>query len=97
MTVVIVGNKADLEKDRVIDFQEGSEFAKKFQFDYVEVSAKTGMNVNILFEILCKSYIKKSEINELKKMRRRDRSNVYYMEKSINKGWNSKEGGCCGN
>ena len=80
ITIVIVGNKADLFS-REVTFQEGSELAKKFKFDYIEVSAKSGTNINILFEILSKSMIKKCEFNEFRYGKRKgDRS--YYLDKS---------------
>jgi 50S ribosomal subunit-associated GTPase HflX len=95
----VVANKTDMEKDRIITFEEGKQFAKNFKLDYIEVSAKTGININILFEILCKSMIKKCEYDEFKKIRRKgDRS--YFTDKSkiiyeVDEKRDKKNKGCC--
>lgn len=98
ITITIVGNKADLEKERVISFKEGEALAKKLKFDYIEVSAKTGLNINILFEILCKSMIQKNEDVERKRPKRRiDYNNTtgYYIDRSNFSTQKEKKSGCC--
>jgi len=49
---ILVGNKMDLNNKRVISKEEGSELAKNEKIDFfIEVSAKTGENIeNIFFE-----------------------------------------------
>ena len=49
---ILVGNKMDLNNNRVISKEEGSELAKNEKIDFfIEVSAKTGENIeNIFFE-----------------------------------------------
>ena len=49
---MLVGNKSDLNNDRLISKEEGNILAKNENFDYfIEVSAKTGENIdNIFFE-----------------------------------------------
>jgi hypothetical protein len=66
-----------------VKFEDGENLAKKFQFDYIEVSAKTGLNINILFEILCKSMIKKSEELEFSKSKSRSNKTKFLMDKSV--------------
>lgn len=93
----MVANKTDM-KERAISFQEGNQFAKSFNLDYIEVSAKSGVNINILFEILCKSMITKCEYDEFKNRRKKgDRSNITDISKFIyevdKKGKKGK--GCC--
>ncbi len=48
-TIVIVGNKSDLEDKIVISEKEIKEIADKFGFHYILTSAKTGENVNDAF------------------------------------------------
>ena len=48
--IVIVGNKSDLEGQRVIEYDEGKEFADKHNYHFYEVSAKTGQNVKEAFD-----------------------------------------------
>lgn len=43
--IVLCGNKADLEDQRVVSEQRGKEVAQKFGLTYVETSAATGQNV----------------------------------------------------
>lgn len=75
--IIIVGNKSDLVESykvnkfkysSIVTFEQASELAKSYNVDYIEVSAKTGMNINFLFEFLCKAMMKKSEESELNKI-----------------------------
>ena len=47
--VALVGNKCDLENNREIDYIEASEYARQNNMLYFEVSAKTGYNIDKLF------------------------------------------------
>lgn len=49
---VLVGNKKDLSDDREISIEEATRFAEKYGFRYIEVSSKTGDNVEKMFELL---------------------------------------------
>lgn len=55
ISFVLVGNKNDLKDKRVISFHSACEFAKQFNLDYIEVSALTGNNIKLVFEILAKN------------------------------------------
>ena len=44
-----VGNKSDLEDQRVISKEEGEELSKKYGVMFSECSAKTGENVDFIF------------------------------------------------
>ena len=48
--MVLVGNKTDLNDKRVVSTDEGKELADKFGISFYETSAKTGENVNKVFE-----------------------------------------------
>lgn len=50
--IMLVGNKVDLEAQRVIDFQEAKAFADENFLPYMETSAKTGFNVEKAFNLL---------------------------------------------
>ena len=48
--MVLVGNKSDLNESRKVSFQEGQEMAKNNHLMFFETSAKTGENVDKIFE-----------------------------------------------
>ena len=48
--VALLGNKVDLQEDRMISTEQGRQLAKKHGFLYFETSAKTGWNVKRAFK-----------------------------------------------
>ena len=48
--IVIVGNKVDLEENKVVEEQEGMAFAEKHNLSFFATSAKSGYNVEFLFQ-----------------------------------------------
>ncbi|KAJ6248258.1 rab2a [Anaeramoeba flamelloides] len=50
--IILVGNKTDLDKKRVVSYEEGKKFAKKHNIIFMECSAKTSFNVDKIFEDL---------------------------------------------
>lgn len=46
----LVGNKTDLDKERVVTYQEGRNKAENLGMLFTEVSAKSGDNIHLLFE-----------------------------------------------
>ena len=70
LPIVIVGNKSDLEKQRVITFQEGVSLASDLsnqgisKISYIETSALTGENVNDAFVLISYFYVQKSKERE---------------------------------
>ena len=52
ISLIIVGNKIDLEEQRVVFSEDGENIAKKLGLTYVETSARTGENINDAFRML---------------------------------------------
>ena len=48
-TIILVGNKTDLEDDRVISYEEGEKLAKDYKYSFYETSALNGSNVEEAF------------------------------------------------
>ncbi|XP_028247069.1 ras-related protein RHN1-like isoform X2 [Glycine soja] len=67
LTMFLVANKADLEAERKVRYEEGEEYAKENGLSFLETSAKTAQNVNELFyEIEIKKTFCSQEIGESK-------------------------------
>jgi GTPase KRas protein len=53
--IVLVGNKSDLEQERVVSFQEGTELARKCQCKFIETSARYKVNIDEAFYTLVRA------------------------------------------
>eukprot|EP00347_Sterkiella_histriomuscorum_P000434 403375876 len=58
---VVAGNKEENQDVRVVAFEEGQSFANENGASFIEVSAKTGNNVNALFYDAGVRALKKSQ------------------------------------
>lgn len=54
MTLMLIGNKSDLAKDRVIKSELASDYAEKQTMALLETSALDSSNVNAAFECIIK-------------------------------------------
>jgi len=59
--VILVGNKIDLDGKRVIENSIASEFAQEKNVQYFETSAKTGQNVQEIFQSLAKLILEEEQ------------------------------------
>ena len=50
--IALVGNKADLIEERRVQTEDAEVYAEENDLLFMETSAKTGMNVNELFEMI---------------------------------------------
>ena len=60
---VLLGNKNDLELQRVIHKEDGKKLAAKLNMPFFETSAKTGKNLKESLAVLCEQTIKKLELS----------------------------------
>ncbi|MHA1148653.1 MAG: GTP-binding protein [Promethearchaeota archaeon] len=50
--LILVGNKADLENDRVVTYDEGLKLAEELGMPFIETSAKTGERIDEAFRMI---------------------------------------------
>jgi len=82
--IVLVGNKQDLEK-RAVSKQEGQDKAQENNAYFIETSAKSGHNVEALFDLIAR------ELPEP----RSDKSDLRVGTVEMRRPTRSVEGGCC--
>lgn len=80
--MILVGNKCDLEDERVVSKDQGQSLAKQFNCAFMEASAKMKINVNDIFSNLVKQINSKTP----------DKSN---QKSSKSKSGKHKSGCCC--
>jgi len=59
ISLILVGNKIDLEDQKEISQEEGEKLAKELGISYIETSAKTGENIDEAFKMLALEIIKR--------------------------------------
>jgi len=52
--LIVVGNKCDLVEDREVAVDEGKKLAAQWKATYLETSAKTGQNIELVFSTLAR-------------------------------------------
>ena len=92
--IILVGNKKDLENKRIISEEEGRKIAEDYNFKFYETSAKTGENVNEIFQKLFEITVKnlKNQKNNNNKNNNNNHKNNNNKDKNNNK--IDKEGKC---
>ena len=64
VTIMLIGNKCDLEDQREITKEQGEEKAKSFGFSFIETSALSGENLEKGFEMLIKEIYQKYKVEQ---------------------------------
>ena len=96
ITIILIGNKNDLEKGRQVSFEEGESFAKENNLLFLETSAKTSKNIMEAFNLSALQIL-----NNIQKSGDDDIiNNKIKIKKDSNnmngkKGKNNKKKGCC--
>ena len=60
-SIILVGNKTDLEEKRKVSTEEGAVFAKNYGVEFIETSAKTGEGVEEAFILAAKAISSKQK------------------------------------
>eukprot|EP01091_Cochliopodium_minus_P008763 TRINITY_DN203_c0_g1_i1.p1 TRINITY_DN203_c0_g1~~TRINITY_DN203_c0_g1_i1.p1 ORF type:complete len:224 (-),score=52.04 TRINITY_DN203_c0_g1_i1:100-732(-) len=64
MTIMLIGNKSDLDHKRAVTFEEGQKFANENGLVFMETSAKTALNVEQAFIGTAKNIYEKIQRGE---------------------------------
>ena len=64
VTLIIAANKMDLAEKRAVTFKETCDFAASIKGTPLEVSAKTGENLNMLFDTIAEKVIEKAKFEK---------------------------------
>lgn len=79
--IIIVANKIDLESERVISREKGEEYARKFNAEYFEISAATGVGIEPMIKRIAeisfnriKDDVQKSDVVIIKKNDKKQKS-----------------------
>ena len=65
LSVIIIGNKIDLENQRAVSMEEAEKLSLKYDIPYIEVSVKNDINIKRAFYKLINLISKKKKIVEL--------------------------------
>ena len=96
--IILIGNKADLENERAVTYEEAKRFKEENQILYFEeTSAKTGLNSKEVFEAAArilydehKKYKNRAKNDGINKEIQRDN-----IPKKLNKAEKKRNKGCC--
>ena len=91
ITVMLIGNKCDLEDKREISKEQGEEKAKSFGFSFLETSALSGENLEKGFQMLIEEIYQKYKVEQSKS----DEINLNSGAEEIKIGKMTKKKKCC--
>ena len=91
ITVMLIGNKCDLEDQREISKEQGEEKAKSFGFSFLETSALSGENLEKGFQMLIEEIYQKYKVEQSKS----DEINLNSGAEEIKIGKMAKKKKCC--
>lgn len=75
--MILVGNKCDLEDERVVGKDQGATAAKRFHCYFLEASAKAKINVYEIFYDLVRQINRKSPKDKNSVKKRKTRCNLF--------------------
>ena len=90
----VVGNKCDLYENEEVKEAEAREYSQQIGATYMLVSAKSGDNINLLFDTLIKQYLGPAFAEQLKEIKK-EKGETGKLTKKDAKKKNKKKGGLC--
>ena len=91
----VVGNKCDLYENEEVKEAEAREYSQQIGATYMLVSAKSGDNINLLFDTLIKQYLGPAFAEQLKERKKEKGETGKQLTKKDAKKKNQKKGGGC--
>ena len=89
----VVGNKSDCYEQEEVSEEEAKEYANKIGAIFMLTSAKTGDNINLLFETLTRKYLGPDFIKKVQEMKQDKGETTKITVKSTTKNIKNKK--CC--
>lgn len=91
---ILVANKIDLE--RQVSIEDGKNFSNEVKIPVVETSAKSGLNVDRLYETLMRNIVKKDSLRkEIDNEKIENDKRIVVNIQAEDKGDKKKANGCC--
>ncbi|KAN0033760.1 hypothetical protein ACTFIV_000225 [Dictyostelium citrinum] len=87
--IILIGNKSDLEEDRQVTYPEGENFANRFGMSYIEVSAKSRVNIDEVFNEVVRSVKRRNENSDMNKSIRNKNSIIKKFNQKLNNTFHS--------
>ena len=100
ITVILIGNKKDLEDKRQVSYEEGEAFAKENGLMFLETSAKTAYNVVESFNLSAEAILNNIQTNGMdptanSNVRLDDKALAGGISSGVTNGTGGNKGGCC--
>ncbi|CAI8607240.1 unnamed protein product [Vicia faba] len=95
ITIMLIGNKSDLTKKRVVSTEEGEQFAKENGLIFMEVSAKNAENVEDAFIKTAEAIYKKIKHGEIDMLNETHGIKIGYGEPLMGRVPSVFGGSCC--
>ena len=96
--IILVGNKKDLNNQRIVSEEEGRKIAEDYNFNFFETCAETGENINEtfqkLFEIIIKNLKSHNNNNNIHNNNNNIHVNNIHNKNNYNNNKIDKEGKC---
>uniref|UniRef100_UPI00358F8A42 uncharacterized protein isoform X2 n=1 Tax=Myxine glutinosa TaxID=7769 RepID=UPI00358F8A42 len=92
MVMALVGNKTDLDNRRAVSNEEAGEYAREQNILFMEVSAKTGANVQEIFTEVGRTYLERRQQQSM------EDADLWNESISLSQAWEAVEDeqrGCC--
>lgn len=97
VSIILIGNKCDLLLERQVSSTEANQFARRFNLEYIEVSAKDGTNIYEAFENITWTLVHKEQSGSKSKFNYVTKSERSQNTVDLTSKKNSKNGKCCSN